>query len=92
MQAIQRAHRIGQTRAVEAIRFCTIDSIEDNSKQLLPCCIDRRFTHLTEDSPGCCCLDATALRIVTRSSDGTASKEATSLRGCGGWQVQCDGL
>ena len=32
MQAIQRAHRIGQTRAVEAIRFCTEGTIEANSE------------------------------------------------------------
>jgi DNA repair protein RAD16 len=28
MQAIQRAHRIGQTRAVTAVRFITDDTIE----------------------------------------------------------------
>lgn len=41
MQAIGRAHRIGQKRAVTAIRYITVDSIEDrmlelqNKKQLI---------------------------------------------------------
>merc|ERR1719217_1717758 len=30
MQAIQRAHRIGQTQPVAAYRFCVEDSIEDD--------------------------------------------------------------
>ena len=34
MQAIQRAHRIGQTRAVEAVRFCTGETIENNMMKL----------------------------------------------------------
>ena len=34
MQAIQRAHRIGQTRAVTAIRFITSDTIEERMLQL----------------------------------------------------------
>ena len=34
MQAIQRAHRIGQTRSVEAVRFCTDKTIEDNMMKL----------------------------------------------------------
>eukprot|EP01043_Picozoa_sp_COSAG02_P014735 COSAG02_NODE_612_length_19541_cov_13.245150_12_plen_187_part_00 len=64
MQAIQRAHRIGQTRAVEAIRFCTTDSIEDNSKRAVDarycsCCrIDALLSHphlsLTKTASSCC--------------------------------------
>jgi DNA repair protein RAD16 len=30
MQAIQRAHRIGQTQPVAAYRYCVQDSIEDD--------------------------------------------------------------
>jgi len=34
MQAIQRAHRIGQKRAVKAIRFVVKDSIEEKMMEL----------------------------------------------------------
>merc|ERR1712139_407171 len=34
MQAIQRAHRIGQTREVRAVRFITADTIEEKIVQL----------------------------------------------------------
>merc|ERR1719195_2488757 len=34
MQAIQRAHRIGQTRPVRAVRFITTDTIEEKIVQL----------------------------------------------------------
>ena len=34
MQAIQRAHRIGQTRAVKAVRFITTDTIEARMLEL----------------------------------------------------------
>mmetsp|Transcript_33105 Transcript_33105/g.53502 ORF Transcript_33105/g.53502 Transcript_33105/m.53502 type:complete len:229 (+) Transcript_33105:3-689(+) len=34
MQAIQRAHRIGQTREVQAVRFITEDTIEDRMLEL----------------------------------------------------------
>lgn len=33
-QAIQRAHRIGQTRAVKAVRFITDGTIEERMLQL----------------------------------------------------------
>ena len=34
LQAVQRAHRIGQTKAVKAIRFITDDTIEERMLQL----------------------------------------------------------
>ena len=34
MQAIQRAHRIGQTKPVKALRFCTMGTIEERMMQL----------------------------------------------------------
>lgn len=34
MQAIQRAHRIGQTKAVRAVRFITEGTIEERMLQL----------------------------------------------------------
>ena len=34
MQAVMRAHRIGQTRAVTATRFSTKDTIEERMMQL----------------------------------------------------------
>jgi DNA repair protein RAD16 len=58
MQAIQRAHRIGQTREVRAVRFITTDTIEDKIVQLqekkrlvFEACIDdskAAMTKLTE--------------------------------------------
>jgi DNA repair protein RAD16 len=33
-QAIQRAHRIGQTKRVKAVRFCVEDTIEEKMLQL----------------------------------------------------------
>ena len=34
MQAVQRAHRIGTTHAVRAVRFITSDTIEERMMQL----------------------------------------------------------
>ncbi len=51
MQAIQRAHRIGQHRKVTAIRYMTKDSIEERMFQLqekkqlvFESCIDKSST------------------------------------------------
>ena len=103
MQAIQRAHRIGQTRVVEAIRFCTTDSIEDNSKWTIDLQRTVRFSRLIPLIRLTCPLAALApgvrsfaisldICIILSRSDGAAGKEAASLRRCGGWKVQRDGV